>query len=86
DFWWQLRIHCCLAPKQIYCYQFQSGQLDIFSNEEGILRSSVFPGLWIDVEALFKMNYSKSMLVLNQGLSTAEHASFVEQLKGQLKQ
>jgi Uma2 family endonuclease len=47
----------------------------------GILRSEFFPGLWLDEGALIRGDMTKVLAVLQQGLDTAAHAHFVEQLK-----
>jgi Uma2 family endonuclease len=47
---------------------------------DGILRSQVFPGLWLDVEAFWANDRAKMLAVLNDGLATEEHRRFVERL------
>ena len=47
---------------------------------DGIYRSEVFPGLWLDADALFAEDLDRLMLVLDQGLATPEHAAFVAKL------
>jgi Uma2 family endonuclease len=47
---------------------------------DGIYRSEVFPGLWLDPEALYAEDLERLMHVLNQGLATPEHAAFVAKL------
>ncbi|WP_424100371.1 Uma2 family endonuclease [Moorena producens] len=47
-------------------------------NQVGIIKSEVFPGLWLDKEALLTGNLSRVIEILNQGLATAEHREFVE--------
>ena len=49
---------------------------------EGIVRSEVFPGLWLAVPALLEGNLAQVLSVLQSGLATSEHAVFVEQLSG----
>jgi len=49
-------------------------------NADGIIKSQVFPGLWLDVVALRNEDMAKVLQVLQQGLSTVEHANFVQQL------
>jgi hypothetical protein len=46
----------------------------------GIYRSQVFPGLWLDPEALLANNLGRMLAVLERGLATPEHAAFVAQL------
>ncbi len=46
----------------------------------GLLRSRVFPGLWLDGKAMLKADGKRVMEVLGQGLASPEHAAFVEEL------
>lgn len=47
---------------------------------DGIIRSRVFPGLWLAVEALLSNQMAQVLEVLQVGLQSAEHGAFVEQL------
>src|SRR5438034_23129 len=47
---------------------------------DGILRSQVFPGLWLDPVALLQLDSHRVTEVLRQGLATPEHAAFVAKL------
>jgi hypothetical protein len=47
---------------------------------DGVYRSAVFPGLWLDAPALLGDDMPKVMAVLNQGIASPEHAAFVQQL------
>jgi Uma2 family endonuclease len=49
-------------------------------NEEEIICSRVFPGLWLDQDALLSGNMAKVLEVLQQGLATPEHQAFVDKL------
>ncbi len=49
-------------------------------DEDGIIRSRVFPGLWLDVAALLSGEMAKVLAVLQQGLASPEHSDFVERL------
>jgi len=42
--------------------------------------SLVFPGLWLDVEALLKDDMPGVLFRLQHGLATSEHADFVKRL------
>lgn len=44
---------------------------------DGILRSRIFPGLWLDVAAILRSDTRRVEEVLNLGLATPEHAAFV---------
>lgn len=47
----------------------------------GIVRSVVFPGLWLDVPAMIQGEMTKVFAVAQQGLASPEHADFVKQLQ-----
>jgi hypothetical protein len=47
---------------------------------DGILRSRVFPGLWLDEAALWKRDIARMAEVAQQGLATPEHAEFAQKL------
>jgi len=48
----------------------------------GCFRSVVFPGLWIDREALLQQNYDDTTEALNLEIATQEHRQFVARLEG----
>jgi Uma2 family endonuclease len=48
---------------------------------DGVLRSTVFPGLWLDPAALVQGKKGLVRAVLEQGLKSPEHAEFVAQLE-----
>jgi hypothetical protein len=47
----------------------------------GYFASEVFPGLWLDPDALAKRDMARVLEVLQQGLATSEHAAFVAHLR-----
>ena len=49
-------------------------------DRDGIYRSKVFPGLWLDPEALYAEDLDRLIEVLEQGLATPEHAAFAAKL------
>lgn len=69
----------CLRPKQIHWFNLVTGAM-LTSDDNEIFRSLVFPGLWIDANALLELKYERTMNVLNQGLKGHEHEAFVERL------
>jgi Uma2 family endonuclease len=44
---------------------------------DGVFRSEVFPGLWLDPGALFADDIDRLIATLDQGLAAPEHADFV---------
>ena len=51
----------------------------------GIWRSRVFPGLWLDGPAFLASDMPKVLATLQQGLQSSEHAAFVAKLTARLK-
>lgn len=52
----------------------------VIPDERGIIRSQVFPGLWLSVNGLRQGNRREILAVLQEGLATAEHQAFVARL------
>jgi Uma2 family endonuclease len=49
-------------------------------DKDGLLRSKVFPGLWLEPEALIRGDSATLHAVLQRGLASREHAAFVAKL------
>jgi hypothetical protein len=47
---------------------------------DGIFRSTVFPGLWLDPAALLRHDRKRLLAVLRRGLASPEHTAFVAKL------
>ena len=47
---------------------------------EGLFRSGVFPGLWLNPTQLWNCDYSGMAVTIQQAAATPEHAAFVERL------
>jgi Uma2 family endonuclease len=56
---------------------------EMAAGADGVLRSEVFPGLWLDPAALLRLDGNRVSEVLRQGLATPEHAAFVARLRSQ---
>ncbi|NJL37197.1 MAG: Uma2 family endonuclease [Leptolyngbyaceae cyanobacterium RM2_2_4] len=50
---------------------------------EGVIRSRMFPGLWLAVNDLLAGNMVQVLAVIQQGLASPEHIAFVQQLSKQ---
>jgi Uma2 family endonuclease len=48
--------------------------------EESIVRSEVFPGLWLNVNAMLEGKLDAVLSALHQGMKSAEHKQFVDEL------
>lgn len=51
------------------------------ADEQGILRSEIFPGLWLDTAAFWRDDLTRILATLRQGLQSPDHAAFVARLQ-----
>jgi hypothetical protein len=65
-------------------FVLRQGQYDrLAPTSGGVLQSEVFPGLWLNVAALVRLEIPAVMQQLQQGLASPEHAAFVTRLQQQ---
>jgi len=70
-----------VLDRAIDWFSLQSGQyVPIPVGEENIVKSEIFPGLWLDRTAILNGDYMKVLSVLQQGMATPECRAFVEKL------
>jgi len=60
--WWELR---------------EGDYAELAPDAAGLLKSGVFPGLWLDSSALLRGDVKAVLAALRRGLDSAEHAAFV---------
>jgi len=53
--------------------------ISLSASDRGVVQSRVFPGLWLAVADLLA-EYGMVLAVLQEGLNSAEHQAFVQQL------
>jgi Uma2 family endonuclease len=62
-------------------FYLQDGEYILLeADAEGILKSKIFPGLWLSQEALLAGEMNQVLKVLQQGLNSQQHAEFINQL------
>ena len=67
--------------REILWYSLQAGQYELLTADaDGIVRSRVFPGLWLDVPALLEDQFSTVMACGQRGLQTPEYEAFQQRL------
>ena len=54
--------------------------VDLPPGPDGIYRSEVVPGLWLDLDALLAGDIRRLQVVINLGCATPTHAEFVARL------
>jgi Uma2 family endonuclease len=70
-----------IDPDEIYWFGQENGELVQRSiGDDGLYRSTVLPGLWLDPAALLKGDRRRLRAVVDLGCATPEHAEFVIRL------
>ncbi|MGF1589201.1 MAG: Uma2 family endonuclease [Pleurocapsa sp.] len=69
--------------KQLDWFSLEAGEyIKLESGNDGIMRSPVFPGLWLATSQLLSGEMNEVLAVLQQGLNSAEHQQFCQRLAG----
>jgi Uma2 family endonuclease len=61
-------------------FVLRRGRFARLAAQEGILKSEVFPGLWLDAPALLARNLARVLEVVGMGVASTGHAAFVARL------
>ena len=70
-----------IDPDEVYWFVLRRGRfVDLPPGPDGIFRSEVFPGLWLDPVALLAGDLRRLQAVVDLGCATPEHAEFVARL------
>jgi Putative restriction endonuclease len=60
----------------------QDGQyVDLLPDEDGITRSRIFPGLWLDRSALIQGDTKRVRAIVNEGLLSNDYFQFIQSLE-----
>jgi Uma2 family endonuclease len=66
---------------QVDWFVLRGGQYEpLLPDAGGLLRSMVFPGLWLDAGALIRGDLARVLAVVQQAVASPEHATFVARL------
>ena len=67
--------------QKIDWFSFQNGDyVSLLPTQEGVIRSQIFPGLWLQTAAMLDGGMSQVLAVLQAGLNSAEHQAFAQRL------
>jgi Uma2 family endonuclease len=70
-----------IDPDEVYWFTQEQGTLAQRPiGDDGLYRSSIFPGLWLDAAALLAGDTRRLREVIDQGCAAPEHAAFVARL------
>jgi Uma2 family endonuclease len=65
-------------------FQLRGGQyVPQIPDGQAVIKSTAFPGLWLDVAAMLGGQSAKVLALLQQGLASPEHQQFVQKLQAQ---
>jgi hypothetical protein len=75
-------VVAALRREMVFWFVRKRGKFkDMPPDADGIYRSQVFPGLWLDPKALLHRNAKRLLAVLEQGLGSPDHVEFVKRLE-----
>ncbi|MBD2413445.1 hypothetical protein FACHB389_05125 [Nostoc calcicola FACHB-389] len=88
------KVYCRNGVKEYIIWQVFENKLDWFRlqqgeyislevDADGIIKSHIFPGLWLSMSDLLAGNMQQVLAVLQSGLNSPEHQIFVQQLSSQ---
>jgi Putative restriction endonuclease len=67
---------------QLDWFVLRDGRFEcLLPGPDGILRSTVFPGLWLHPSALLNRDFAQVLAVVQRGIESTEHAAFVDHLR-----
>ena len=70
-----------VLDQQIDWFHLSAGSYErLVADADSILRSVVFPGLWLDAAALVRGDMKRVLETLGRGVGSAEHQAFVAKL------
>ena len=70
-----------LDPDEVFWFVLRAGRFErLAAGADGVYRSGVFPGLWLDPAAIFGEDLPRLFAALDLGLASPEHAAFVGRL------
>jgi Uma2 family endonuclease len=86
-------VYAEFGVREYLVWQVESDAIEWFALRDGryvtldpgpdnVLRSEVFPGLWLDWQALLTGDLARVFSILQQGCATPEHQAFVQRLTG----
>jgi Uma2 family endonuclease len=85
----KLHVYRRNGVREYIVWQVYDGRIDWFvleaekyvrlqAGDDGVIRSRVFPGLWLDVEAMLKGDMAKVLSILHVGVASNEHEKFIK--------
>jgi Uma2 family endonuclease len=71
-----------VLEQEVDWFVLRDGQYERMPRDaQGLVRSEVFPGLWLDPAVLLRGDLATLLTVVRQGLTSPEHSTFVARLR-----
>jgi Uma2 family endonuclease len=71
-----------LRDQVVHWFVLREGRFGPLARDpDGLFRSQIFPGLWLDPDAFLRRDNGALTAVLQRGLASPEHAAFVAELE-----
>ncbi|MCX7839391.1 MAG: Uma2 family endonuclease [Anaerolineae bacterium] len=70
-----------MHEKRVDWFVLQEGVYTNLPEENKMIKSKVFPGLWLNVEAFWAGNIAQLLATVQEGIASAEHTEFVTRLQ-----
>ncbi len=83
----QVGEYLVMLPRQgeVRWFELQADRYELLVEQDGILRSRQFPGLWLNIPALLAGDAAKMLDTLHVGLKSPEHTEFVDRLQHRMR-
>jgi Uma2 family endonuclease len=84
----QVGEYLVVLPRQgeVRWFELRADRYELLVEQEGIVRSRQFPGLWLNVPALLAGDAASMLNTLRAGLDSPDHAEFVNRLQDRSEQ
>lgn len=70
-----------VSDRIIDWFRLRDGEyIKLQSDEQNIIKSEVFPGLWLKIDSLLEYDLARVIQTVQQGLDTAKHRNFVTKI------
>lgn len=70
-----------MREREVRWHRLVDGRFEVVpAPADGVYRSAVFPGLWLDAAALLSGDLARVLAMLNDAINSPEHKKFVDQL------
>lgn len=67
--------------REISWWKLQEGKyIALETDKNGVIKSQVFPGLWLEMRSLLEGNLAEVLKKLQEGIESLEHQEFIRQL------